>query len=64
VKIVSKMSKDFFNFLILYMILTAMFAVIANVNFVYTVSEFEGIFTSVLTVIDASLGNFDFKIFD
>jgi len=58
------MSKDFFNFLILYMILTAMFAVIANVNFVYTVSEFEGIFTSVLTVIDASLGNFDFKIFD
>ena len=58
------MSKDFFNFLILYMILTAMFSVIANVNFVYTVSEFEGIFTSVLTVIDASLGNFDFKIFD
>ena len=64
VKIVSKMSNDFFNFLILYAILAVMFALVANLNFIYTVPAFEGLFESSLTVIDASLGNFDFKIFE
>jgi len=40
VKIVNKMSNDFFNFLILYLILTAMFSLIANLNFIYDLKEF------------------------
>ena len=35
VKIVSKMSEDFYNFLILYFLLAIMFTTIANLNFVY-----------------------------
>jgi len=40
-----------------------MFATVANMNFLYELKEFEGLFSSVLTVIDASLGNFQFNIF-
>jgi len=64
VKIVSKMANDFFNFFILYIILIVMFSIITNINFIYTLKEFEGLFESILTCLDASLGNFDFRIFD
>jgi hypothetical protein len=40
-----------------------MFSVIANMNFLYTLKEFEGIIESILTILDASLGNFNFEIF-
>ena len=64
VKIVTKMANDFSNFLILYVILTAMFSIILNMNFIYELRECESLFEAILTVVDASLGNFDFKIFD
>jgi len=64
VKIVSKMSNDFLNFLILYFILTVMFMTIGNLNFLYDMNEFSGLFESALTITDASLGNYDFSIFD
>lgn len=64
VKIVSKMAEDFYNFLILYFLLAIMFTTIGNMNFLYNLTQFEGLFQSFLTVTDASLGNFDFEIFD
>ena len=53
------MGNDFFNFLILYLILTVMFAVVGNMNFIYSLTQFQGLLDSVLTIVDASLGNFD-----
>ena len=53
------MGNDFFNFLILYLILTVMFAVVGNMNFIYSLKQFHGLLDSVLTIVDASLGNFD-----
>lgn len=64
VKIVSKMFDDFINFLILYFLLAIMFTTIANLNFIYTLTEFQGLFESFLTITDASLGNFNFEMFE
>ena len=58
-KIVSKMSGDFLNFLLLYLLLTVTFLIVGNINFIYEIPEFKDIFSSALTVINASLGNFD-----
>jgi hypothetical protein len=58
------MQQDFFNFVILYCLITLMFGIVGNLNFLYDLTEFEGIFESILTVIDASLGNYDITIFD
>jgi len=64
VKIVSKMSVDFINFLILYLILVMMFAIVGNLNFIFDLKEqFGGLFESCLTVLDASIGNYDFQLF-
>ena len=53
------MANDFLNFFILYLILTVMFAVIGNMNFIYSLKQFQGLLESILTIVDASLGNFD-----
>ena len=58
------MSEDFYNFLILYFLLAIMFTTIANLNFVYDLEQFEGILISFLTITDASVGNFDFTMFE
>ena len=39
-KIVSKMSKDFFNFFILYTLITVTFLIVGNFNFKYELEEF------------------------
>ena len=44
--------------------MTIMFSIVGNINFLYDIFEFESMFDSVLTVIDASLGNYDIAIFD
>ena len=64
VKIVGKMLQDFLNFIILYAILLIMFAIIGNLNFLLELSEYKGIFESLITVLDASIGNYDFTLFD
>ena len=64
IKIVGKMQQDFLNFVILYCLMTIMFGIVGNINFIYDLTEFEGMFESILTVIDASLGNYDITIFD
>lgn len=63
VKIVGKMVGDFMNFLILYALLVIMFAIVGNINFVLDLNEFHGLFESTLTVLDASIGNYDFALF-
>lgn len=63
IKIVGKLGMDFFNFFLIYVILTIMFAIVGNINFMNELKIFEGFFQSFLTVIDASLGNYDFEVF-
>jgi hypothetical protein len=63
VKIVGKMLGDFLNFFILYVILVIMFAIVGNLNFIFDLNEFDGLFSSCLTVLDASIGNYDFEVF-
>jgi len=63
IKIVGKLSTDFSNFFLIYVILTIMFAIVGNINFMNELEIFEGFFQSFLTVIDASLGNYDFGVF-
>jgi len=61
--IVQKMLGDFSNFIILYVILLIMFAIVGNLNFVFDLTKFSGLFESCLTVLDASIGNYDFNLF-
>jgi hypothetical protein len=56
------MSKDFGSFVILYCIICLGFALVGNINFVSESSKFEGFMEAILTVVDASLGNFKFDI--
>ena len=64
VKIVGKMAGDFFNFVILYIILVIMFGIVGNLNFLVTLPDaFGGLFSSILTVLDASIGNYSFDLF-
>ena len=42
---------------------TIMFALVGNINFLYDIKGYDSFFISCLTVIDDSLGNFDFNIF-
>ena len=63
IKIVGKMVMDFFNYTLLFVLLTLMFSIVGNINFIYDLPEFETFTNSVLTVIDASVGNFNTEIF-
>jgi len=63
IKIVGKMQMDFFNFLLLYVMLILMFSIVGNINFIYDLNEFDNFADSILTVVDASLGNFNTAIF-
>lgn len=64
IKIVGKMSRDFYNFFLLYLLLTLMFAIVGNINFLFDLRQYKNFFSSILTVIDASLGNYSFEIFE
>jgi hypothetical protein len=41
-----------------------MFSIVGNINFLYELREFDSFTNAILTVIDASVGNFDTKIFE
>jgi hypothetical protein len=65
IKIVGKMTSDFMNFFALYCILIIMFAIVGNINFIFDLKEqFGGLFESILTVLDTSIGNYDFEVFN
>jgi hypothetical protein len=61
-KILGKMSKDFGSFVILYCIICLGFALVGNINFVSESERFETFMQAILTVVDASLGNFIFVL--
>lgn len=64
-KIVGKMTKDFLNFLIIYAILIIMFSIVGNLLFIIEIPEHYGsLFESILTIFDASLGNYSFAVFE
>jgi len=64
VKIVGKMLMDFTCFVVMYVILIIMFAIIGNLNFTTELTEYKGLFESIITVLDASIGNYRFDLFD
>jgi len=64
IKIVGKMSMDFLNFFLIYVILVAMFSIVGNINFVEELTSYRTFFDSILTVIDASLGTYSFLMFE
>lgn len=41
-----------------------MFSIIGGVNFIFYLDSYHGVFASVLTVLDASIGNYNFAEFD
>ena len=55
------MFKDFTSFLLLYCILAIMFAIIGNLNFAFQTKQHHGLFEAALTVLDASVGIYDFN---
>ena len=56
------MTKDFGSFIILYCIICLGFALVGNINFVDISNKFETFTEAILTVVDASLGNFGFDL--
>lgn len=64
IKIVQKMAGDFINFLIIYIILLMMFSIVGNLNFLFYCPDYGSLFASFVTMMDASMGNYDFEIFD
>ena len=63
IKILGKVLINFVNFTILYCVLLIMFTILGNFNFMRTVPEYDGFITSLVTTVDASMGNYDFEIF-
>ena len=63
-KIVQKMGIDFLNFVLIYLILVAMFSIIGNINFLHSSTAFATLFDSTMTLVDASMGNYDFGVFE
>jgi hypothetical protein len=57
------MAGDYINFLFIYFVLVVMFSIIGNLNFV-NASSFGTLFDSTMTMMDASMGNFDFSIWE
>lgn len=64
IQILFKMFKDFINFSVLFALLVIMFSISGNINFIMDIPDFEQFLPSVLAVINASIGNYDFDIFD
>jgi hypothetical protein len=58
------MAGDFVNFVVLYVILVVMFGIVGNLNFLLDLPDNYGqLFTSILTVLDASIGNYSFELY-
>ena len=63
-KIFGKMTKDFTNFCILFVLFTLMFALVGNINLLLVTQEYRSFFQSTLSVINNSLGNLDYGYLD
>ena len=58
------MASDFLNFLIIYIVLLTMFVALGNLNFLFYVEDLSTPFKSFITMVDGSMGNYDFGIFE
>ena len=58
------MAGDFLNFMIIYLILVVMFAIVGNLNFLFECPAYSTLFDSLITILDSSMGNYDFGVFD
>lgn len=58
------MASDFLNFLIIYIVLLVMFVSIGNLNFLFYCADLSTPFDTFITMVDGSMGNYDFGIFD
>lgn len=58
------MGMDFLNFFFIYAILVIMFSIVGNINFLEQLKTYRTFFESILTVINASLGNYSFTDFE
>ena len=61
--IVGKMAADFVCFILVYACLLIPFTVIGVVNFAPAIEKFRTFFDSAVTVLDTSVGNYDFEDF-
>jgi len=60
VKVVEKMSNEFINFLIFYLILTLLLVIVGTLMFGFYVPHYNSLFTSLVNITNASMGNFSF----
>ena len=58
-RILQKSTKVFLGFSTIYVFLVLVLGLVGNISFLGTDDQYSGLFQSVLTVIDASLGNFE-----
>jgi hypothetical protein len=58
------MANDFLNFILIYLVLVLMFTIVANLMFLFYCPEFATLFDSLITLIDSSMGNYSFSVFD
>ena len=63
VSIVFKMIRDFIWFTVLYVLLITMFALIGLINFNTDLQQYRSLFEAFMTVLDISVGNYDFNDF-
>ena len=62
-EILSKMSRDFLNFCIIYFVLLLMFSLLGNINFYQRLDDYGGFLQSVITMVGVSMGNFNLDEF-
>ena len=41
-----------------------MFSIVGNLNFVFVCEEYRTLFIATMTLIDSSMGNYDFAVFN
>jgi hypothetical protein len=56
------MANDFVNIMVIYILLLIMYALIGNLNFNKDCPEYQTLFDTFITLIDSSMGNYDFQI--
>lgn len=62
-KILGKMSSDYFSFSAVYGLLVIVFTLFFNLNFMRSESDFESFARSLLTIVDISIGNYALSAF-
>ena len=56
------MANDFINFMVIYVLLLIMFSLVGNLNFLFDCPEYQTLFDATITLMDSSMGNYDFGV--